>query len=252
MAARAKTRRRQPARSRKKTSKPLMPWLLTGAIAVAGIFFYENPAERRSVLQAAKLDSLILTGSTPEKTVSRQNREAKRKAVTTTERKIRKHQTPPKTETRTALLQIPRPGPRPLADIGTEKDQVETASLTPPAGTARWYLCASRTDHCVIDGATFMLEGQKIRLAGIEVPRMADAACEAERKRGGVAMERLRALLSQGRITLTSASGTDASGAKLHTVASNGRSVEQQLVEEGLARTPGSSTRWCTKTAAKS
>lgn len=251
MAARAKTRRRQPARSRKKSSKSLMPWLLTGAIAVAGIFFYENPAERRGVLQAAKLDSLILTGSTPEKTVSRQNREAKPKAVIITERKIRKRETAG-TENRATLLQIPRPGPRPLADVGTQKGLVETAALAPVKTTGRWYLCASRTDHCVIDGATFMLEGQKIRLAGIEVPRMADAACEAERKRGGVAMERLRALLSQGRITLTSASGTDASGAKLHTVAANGRSVEQQLVEEGLARRPGSSTAWCARTAAKS
>ena len=251
MAARAKTRKRQPSRSRKKTSKPLMPWLLTGAVAVAGIFFYENPAERRSVLQAAKLDRLITTGSTPEKAAARKSRDARPKAVYTA-RNLRKHETPPKTGTRTAFQQIPRPGPRPLADIGAEKGPVETAALTPAAGTVRWYLCASRTDHCVIDGATFMLEGQKIRLAGIEVPRMADAACEAERKRGGIAMERLRALLNQGRITLTSASGTGANGAKLHTVASNGRSVEQQLVEEGLARRPGSSTRWCAKTAAKS
>lgn len=251
MAARAKTRKRQPARSRKTSSKSLMPWLLTGAIAVAGIFFYENPAERRSILQVAKLDGLISTGSTPEKAAERQSREARPRAALTTERRIAKRETA-KAGTQATLLKIPRPGPRPLADVGTEKDLVKTAAIAPVETTGRWYLCASRTDHCVIDGATFMLEGRKIRLAGIEVPRMADAACEAERKRGGAAMERLRALLSQGRITLTSALGTDANGARLHTVASNGHSVERQLVEEGLARTPGSSTRWCTKTVAKS
>lgn len=255
MAARAKSRTRRPARSRKKSSKSLMPWFLTGAIALAGIFFYENPEDGRSVLQVAKLDGLITTGTTPQKTTSQ--KQVARKTIETKPKTsgmaASNHTQEPskKTQTRTALLDIPRPGPRPAVDVGAEKDLMETAAIH-PAGTAdRWYLCASRTDHCVIDGATFMLEGRKIRLAGIEVPKMADAACEAERKRGAAAMERLRALLNEGRLTLTSAAGTDANGALLYTASSNGRSIERRLIAEGLARGPGSAGLWCAKDTAR-
>ena len=64
-------------------------------------------------------------------------------------------------------------------------------------------LCsASPRDNCVVDGDTFWLGGEKIRLSDINAPETHGAACPGERALGERAKARLLVLLNQGRFAL--------------------------------------------------
>lgn len=113
---------------------------------------------------------------------------------------------------------------------------------------ASFALCteAPRT-HCVVDGDTFWLAGEKIRIADINAPETHGAACIAERERGEAATRRLIALLNAGTFDMQSgARDRDRYGRLLRTVIRDGRSLGGQLVAEGLAEPwRGRRSNWC-------
>lgn len=103
--------------------------------------------------------------------------------------------------------------------------------------------------NCVVDGDTFWIDGEKIRIANIDTPETHPPRCAAEAERGAAATRRLHALLSAGAISLH-ASGLrshDRYGRRLATVSVNGADVGQVLIREGLARAYGGGPRagWC-------
>ena len=93
---------------------------------------------------------------------------------------------------------------------------------------------------CVVDGDTFWLQGEKVRLADINAPETHSAGCPAEQTRGEAATRRLIALLNQGPFELV----TD--GRQLRVASRRGKSLGAQLVAEGLAEPwRGRRSDWC-------
>ena len=101
--------------------------------------------------------------------------------------------------------------------------------------------------NCVVDGDTLYLEGQKIRLAGIDSPETHDYGCPEELALGDRATDRLQELLNGGAVTLSSIDrDEDVYGRKLPEVAVDGSDVGDTLISEGLARACGGGRRsWC-------
>lgn len=117
---------------------------------------------------------------------------------------------------------------------------------------AAFALCAEgpRTT-CVVDGDTFWLGGEKVRIADINAPETHSAACPAERALGERATRRLVALLNAGPFTLEiEGRETDRYGRALRVVKRGNRSLGEQLVSEGLAEPwRGKRSDWCTALA---
>ena len=53
-------------------------------------------------------------------------------------------------------------------------------------------------DNCVVDGDTFWLSGEKIRIADIDMPEVNEPQCAAEKVLGDRATRRLLELLKEG------------------------------------------------------
>lgn len=101
---------------------------------------------------------------------------------------------------------------------------------------------------CVVDGDTFWLHGQKIRMADIDTPEVSQPQCAAEKALGNRATDRLIVLLNQGPFEMTPIRDRDEDqyGRKLRVILRAGRSLGDQLVAEGLARTwTGRREPWC-------
>ena len=113
---------------------------------------------------------------------------------------------------------------------------------------AAFALCAEgpRTT-CVVDGDTFWLNGEKVRIADINAPETHGAGCPAEQLLGERATRRLVALLNAGPFTLeVEGRQTDRYGRQLRIVKRGGRSLGRQLVSEGLAEPwHGRRSDWC-------
>lgn len=100
---------------------------------------------------------------------------------------------------------------------------------------------------CVVDGDTFWLEGQKIRVADIDTPEISSPRCDAELQLGQRAKYRMQELLNAGPIALEPADrATDRYGRALFRVTRNGTSLGGTLVGEGLAVWfGGGKPDWC-------
>lgn len=101
---------------------------------------------------------------------------------------------------------------------------------------------------CVVDGDTFWLEGEKVRIADIDTPEISEPKCDSEYQLGMRATRRLRDLLSQGPFQLERIGDRDVDryGRSLRIAVRNGQSIGDQLVSEGLARTwSGRREPWC-------
>ncbi len=100
---------------------------------------------------------------------------------------------------------------------------------------------------CVVDGDTFWIAGEKVRIADINAPETTHPACPSEAVRGAAATRRLITLLNEGPIVLQSGPrDRDRYGRLLRTVLRGGRSLGGQLVQEGLAeRWQGKRGNWC-------
>lgn len=101
----------------------------------------------------------------------------------------------------------------------------------------------------VIDGDTFETGGIRVRIADIDAPETHPPRCAYEADLGNRATARMRALLAAGPFELhpiPDGRDTDRYGRKLRIVTRGGRSLGDQLVAEGLARTwTGRREPWC-------
>jgi len=121
---------------------------------------------------------------------------------------------------------------------------------TPPERVDEHFTrCGRGRGHaCVIDGDTFKLGDRKIRIIGIDAPETHPARCAEEAAKGEAATARLQALLNQGPFEMigSRADMTDRYGRDLRTIMRDGRSIAEQLREEGLARRYlGYRMGWC-------
>ena len=90
--------------------------------------------------------------------------------------------------------------------------------------------------NCVVDGDTFRLRGERIRIAGIDAPETHDFQCAREQQQGERSARRLQQLLNSGPLELRrSGRDRDRNGRLLRKVRVNGRDVGEQLVQEKLA-----------------
>ncbi len=102
--------------------------------------------------------------------------------------------------------------------------------------------------NCVVDGDTFWLDGEKIRIADIDTPETHPARCAHEAELGDAATKRLQDLLNAGPFSLQSTlRDTDRYGRKLRVIVRGGQSLGDTLVSEGLARPYAGGYRegWC-------
>jgi micrococcal nuclease len=106
---------------------------------------------------------------------------------------------------------------------------------------------------CVVDGDTFWLEGEKIRIADINAPETHGAGCPAEQVRGDRAALRLVSLLNGGPYQLEMPGrAMDRYGRALRVVTRHGRSLGDTLIAEGLAEPwRGKRSDWCILLAAR-
>lgn len=100
---------------------------------------------------------------------------------------------------------------------------------------------------CVVDGDTFWLHGEKVRIADINAPETVQARCPREQALGQRAKLRLLALLNSGRFELVAdRRDRDRYGRLLRVVQRDGRSIGATLVAEGLAEPwRGKRSDWC-------
>lgn len=121
-------------------------------------------------------------------------------------------------------------------------------SLMAASTSPRFELCGVTRRTCVVDGDTFWLEGEKIRIADIDTPEISEPKCDSEYQLGMKATHRLRDLLNEGAFEVRPIGNRDEDrfGRKLRIVVRSGRSLGDQLVSEGLARTwSGRREPWC-------
>lgn len=106
-------------------------------------------------------------------------------------------------------------------------------------------ICASGPrDNCVVDGDTFWIAGEKVRIADIDAPEI-NGRCPQESRLAIASRNRLRQLLNSGDFKLHR-EGRDRYGRTLAVVILDGYSVGDALVSEGLARTwAGRREPWC-------
>ncbi|THD37880.1 MAG: thermonuclease family protein [Sphingomonas sp.] len=122
------------------------------------------------------------------------------------------------------------------------------AGVAPAPIVASFGLChTGGGTNCVVDGDTFWIDGEKVRVADIDAPETHPPRCAHEADLGERATLRLQALLNAGPVTLAAADrDTDRYGRLLRIVERNGRSLGGQLVAEGLARPwTGRRLPWC-------
>ena len=98
----------------------------------------------------------------------------------------------------------------------------------------------------IVDGDTFWLGGEKIRVADIDTPELR-GRCAEEKALAVRATDRMEALLNEGPFELHRVGrDEDRYGRKLRVVTRDGRSLGDRLVAEGLARTwTGRREPWC-------
>jgi endonuclease YncB( thermonuclease family) len=99
----------------------------------------------------------------------------------------------------------------------------------------------------VVDGDTFYIGGEKVRIAGIDAPETHPSRCADEARLGNAATEQLHALLNSGAVTMTPIDrDRDRYGRLLRNVAVNGADVGAALISTGVAREYGGVRRsWC-------
>ncbi len=138
-----------------------------------------------------------------------------------------------------------------LTSLPGASSLIGTAQQTQGSGIARtaarkFPLCGTgKRMNCVVDGDTFWINGEKVRIADINAPEVSNPKCGAEKARGDKATRRLQSLLNEGRFEMRG-SGSDKYGRSLRTLHRDGRSLGGALVDEGLAHEwNGHKESWC-------
>jgi endonuclease YncB( thermonuclease family) len=118
-----------------------------------------------------------------------------------------------------------------LAGVSTAVSGIALFAFMPPAkGEA---IDARRV--YVIDGDTFAIDRERIRLLGIDAPETREARCEQERIAGYRTKSRVVELIRFGRTIDIRRQGHDPFGRTLAHVVIDGRDLGEQFVREKLA-----------------
>lgn len=123
-----------------------------------------------------------------------------------------------------------------------------TSSRTAAQAATSFHIChTGGGTNCVVDGDTAWVNGVKVRVADIDTPETHPPRCKREAELGERATRRLSELLSEGPFELVGIErDEDRYGRKLRVFVRDGRSIGDQLVAEGLARTwEGRRRPWC-------
>ena len=101
--------------------------------------------------------------------------------------------------------------------------------------------------NCVVDGDTFWINGEKVRIAGIDAPETHPPRCEYEARLGNAATVKLHELLNSGAVTMTRIDrDRDRYGRLLRNVVVNGQDVGEAMISAGVAREYAGGRRpWC-------
>lgn len=103
---------------------------------------------------------------------------------------------------------------------------------------------AGKRVTCVVDGDTFWINGEKVRIQSIDAPEVR-VACPRERELAQQATQRLSEILASQDLRLDR-SGTDRYGRTLALVKTGAGEAGEILVREGLAqRWAGRKAQWC-------
>jgi micrococcal nuclease len=114
----------------------------------------------------------------------------------------------------------------------------------------KFVFCSERgASNCVVDGDTIRLNGEKVRLVGLNTPEISGPACPAEAAKGEQAKSRLLDLLNSGKLVFaaTADRNRDRYGRLLREVRVDGESVADIMIWEGLAEPyqGGQKRSWC-------
>ena len=146
---------------------------------------------------------------------------------------------------------VPPPAPAaadPYAEARRSRAILEQQSSAPAGAPAEPATRRGSAGLRVIDGDTFDHRGVRIRVADIDTPEVR-GECASERALAARATARMRSLLHAGPFELhrtPDGRDEDRYGRKLRIVTRDGRSLGDQLVAEGLARTwTGRREPWC-------
>ena len=117
------------------------------------------------------------------------------------------------------------------------------------AHAADWPLCGEgRRITCVVDGDTFWLNREKIRIVDLDAPeRGRRARCRKERNAGERSTRTLQRILRTGDVRIVR-TGTDRYGRTLACVRSAAGDVSDRMIAIGAARPYGwrrDRRRWC-------
>lgn len=115
-------------------------------------------------------------------------------------------------------------------------------------GGVRFARCGGgRRIDCVVDGDTFWMAGEKIRIADLNAPEVSNPGCASEARLGARATDALVDQLNAGPFTLERIDrDEDRYGRKLRRVTRGGESVGEEMVSAGVARWYGEGRRaWC-------
>ena len=127
-------------------------------------------------------------------------------------------------------------------------DVTSSPSAEAPAMKASFGYCyAGGGTNCVVDGDTFYIGGEKVRIAGIDAPETHPPRCADEARLGNQATQKLHALLNSGAVTMTSIDrDRDVYGRLLRNVVVGDQDVGEAMISAGVAREYGSGRRaWC-------
>ncbi|OHV78040.1 thermonuclease family protein [Ensifer sp. LCM 4579] len=230
--AKANTRKRRRSTKRKSSRGGMAPWYLAAIALVGGIVAHDH-WEKLTRLPGGREVAALLSE--------------------------------PETKPRPAKPRIVRPqehtgsiAPKPALAVPSPMERpVEQAAPLPAARSAdsiTFYFCGIRHDNCVIDGDSFLFNGERILIADIDAPETKLAKCDEERSRGAHAKARLRELLNAGQFTVVDAPAgfVDREAGKRRLVTRNGRSIGDILLAEGLVRKrAGRPAEWCGSTTAR-
>ncbi|MCW2363523.1 MULTISPECIES: thermonuclease family protein [Sphingobium] len=117
-----------------------------------------------------------------------------------------------------------------------------------PATFVQYDICGTSRRNCVVDGDTLWIGEVKVRIADIDAPEISSPRCSEELERGEQAKRRLLELVNDGPFEVRQIGDRDADkyDRKLRVLIRDGKSLGDQLVSEGLARTwTGRRQSWC-------
>jgi micrococcal nuclease len=135
-----------------------------------------------------------------------------------------------------------------VSDVSPTQTPVIAATSVTPETSATFTLCRTGGGtNCVVDGDTFWIGGQKVRVSDIDAPETHPPRCPFEAQLGNRAPLRLQELLNEGSIQLENGErDMDIYGRLLRIVRRDRQSLGQTLIDKGLARPwTGSRKPWC-------